>query len=131
MTEQEEEITQTPIPKNATIRQEYVKCGKFECEKIHGPYYYAYWKEKGKLKKKYIGKDYVNGFRRLCYIARGLNNVCGTWTEMKKIEYIAKQVEKGNELAQEYMTKRDAGTVSIDWAYRQIKNNIQEREFLK
>jgi hypothetical protein len=45
------------IPENATIRKEYVKCGKEICEEKHGPYYYAYWKdpEVKKLKKKYIG----------------------------------------------------------------------------
>ena len=45
------------IPENATIRKEYVKCGKEMCELKHGPYYYAYWKdlESKKLKKKYIG----------------------------------------------------------------------------
>jgi hypothetical protein len=55
------------IPRKATIRKEYVKCGKPRCEQEpHGPYYYAYWKEKmktdadksayrKKLKKKYIG----------------------------------------------------------------------------
>jgi hypothetical protein len=54
------------LPRNATIRKEYVKCGRNSCEKPHGPYYYAYWKERvsssdntsatiWKLKKKYIG----------------------------------------------------------------------------
>jgi len=45
------------IPKNATIRKEYIKCGRQMCELKHGPYYYAYWKdpESKKLKKKYIG----------------------------------------------------------------------------
>jgi hypothetical protein len=45
------------IPENATIRKEYIKCGKQICEQKHGPYYYAYWKdtESKKLKKKYIG----------------------------------------------------------------------------
>ncbi len=45
------------IPKNATIRKEYIKCGKDMCVQKHGPYYYAYWKdpECKKLKKKYIG----------------------------------------------------------------------------
>jgi hypothetical protein len=54
------------LPKNATIRKEYVKCGKSGCGLPHGPYYYAYWKEKVtsndaktavmvRLKKKYIG----------------------------------------------------------------------------
>jgi hypothetical protein len=48
------------IPENATIRKEYVKCGKEICKQKHGPYYYAYWKdpERRKLKKKYIG-DHV------------------------------------------------------------------------
>jgi hypothetical protein len=45
------------IPEKATIRKEYIKCGKQMCELKHGPYYYAYWKdhESKKLKKKYIG----------------------------------------------------------------------------
>jgi hypothetical protein len=45
------------IPENATIRKEYIRCGKEMCEIEHGPYYYAYWKdpETKKLKKRYIG----------------------------------------------------------------------------
>jgi hypothetical protein len=44
------------IPENATLRREYINCGKEICEYKHGPYYYAYWKdpESKKLKKKYI-----------------------------------------------------------------------------
>jgi hypothetical protein len=34
------------IPKNATIRREYVKCKKQDCcYERHGSYYYAYWKD--------------------------------------------------------------------------------------
>ena len=45
------------VPSNATIRKEYVRCGNPYCNRCkHGPYYYTYWKENGKLKKKYIGK---------------------------------------------------------------------------
>jgi hypothetical protein len=47
------------IPENATIRKEYVKCGKTPCyHEKHGPYYYAYWKDPAtkKIKKKYIGQ---------------------------------------------------------------------------
>jgi hypothetical protein len=46
------------IPGNATIRKEYIKCGKTPCyHGKHGPYYYAYWKDPPtkKLKKRYIG----------------------------------------------------------------------------
>ena len=45
------------LPENATIREEYVKCGKPLCLLEHGPYYYAYWRDSNtkKLNKKYIG----------------------------------------------------------------------------
>jgi hypothetical protein len=49
------------IPKNATIRNEFVKCKKPNCyRQLHGPYYYAYWKdpETKRLKKRYIGRHY-------------------------------------------------------------------------
>jgi hypothetical protein len=32
------------VPEKATIRQEYIKCGKMLCMQEDGPYYYAYWK---------------------------------------------------------------------------------------
>jgi hypothetical protein len=45
------------IPSGATIREEHVNCGKPDCNRCkHGPYFYAYWRENGKLKKKYIGR---------------------------------------------------------------------------
>ena len=44
-------------PTNASIKEEYVKCKKYSCYTCpHVPYYYAYWKENGKLKKKYAGE---------------------------------------------------------------------------
>jgi len=49
-----------------TYRQEYVKCGKAGCKcakgQGHGPYWYRYWKEGGRLKKRYIGtKKHTGG----------------------------------------------------------------------
>lgn len=35
-----------------------VNCGKSECQSCpHGPYWYAFWKEGGKTRTRYIGKD--------------------------------------------------------------------------
>jgi hypothetical protein len=43
-----------------TYRLEYVKCGKSRCqcvvEPCHGPYWYAYARVDGRLKKRYVGK---------------------------------------------------------------------------
>jgi hypothetical protein len=50
-----------PLPKTATYRQEYVRCGKATCTSCcsgpgHGPYWYAYWRDGGRLHKRYLGK---------------------------------------------------------------------------
>lgn len=44
-------------PGAVTFRQERVRCGRPTCTKCpHGPYWYAYWREDGRLRSRYIGK---------------------------------------------------------------------------
>src|SRR5258708_14665425 len=43
-----------------TYRQQFTRCGKQRCRTCregigHGPYWYAYWSEKGRTRSKYIG----------------------------------------------------------------------------
>jgi hypothetical protein len=39
-------------------RYQYVRCGRAGCEACpHGPYWYAYQKTRGKLKKTYVGRE--------------------------------------------------------------------------
>lgn len=46
------------LPRNVTYRQETVRCGKDTCTTCpHGPYWYAYWKEGGRTKSRYIGRQ--------------------------------------------------------------------------
>ena len=41
-----------------TFRQERVRCGRASCSRCpHGPYWYAYWREGGRLRSRYIGKE--------------------------------------------------------------------------
>ena len=41
-----------------TYRQERVRCGRENCTRCpHGPYWYAYWREDGRLRSRYIGKE--------------------------------------------------------------------------
>ena len=41
-----------------TYRQERVRCSREGCTGCpHGPYWYAYWRENGRLRSRYIGKD--------------------------------------------------------------------------
>lgn len=46
------------LPPTLTYRQEMVRCGKSGCRSCpHGPYWYAYWKEDGRTRKRYIGRS--------------------------------------------------------------------------
>lgn len=41
-----------------TFRCEYVRCGKPGCRSCpHGPYWYAYWREGKRTRKRYVGKN--------------------------------------------------------------------------
>ena len=47
-----------PETAHVTYRREEVRCGKPGCKSCpHGPYWYAYWREDGKLRSRYIGPD--------------------------------------------------------------------------
>jgi hypothetical protein len=47
-----------------SYRQQHVKCGKTGCKSCpHGPYWYAYWREDGRLRSRYIGKELPGGGR--------------------------------------------------------------------
>lgn len=39
-----------------TYRLEEVRCGKANCTRCpHGPYWYAYWREDGRVRSRYLG----------------------------------------------------------------------------
>ena len=128
------------IPPNATIREEYVRCGNYTCQKcnfdgygdnqekqrFHGPYLYAYWKQDKKLKKIYIGKswdDYRN--------SKIAEKVDLTSTQYRKSKFVRDVACKGNQLAIQYLEKSKNHGVSIDWAYRVIINSNREQRTLK
>jgi hypothetical protein len=51
-----------PAEARETYRQEYTRCGRPHCKHCvkgpgHGPYWYAYRRENGKLRKRYVGKE--------------------------------------------------------------------------
>ena len=45
-----------PDGAKVTYRREEVRCGKANCTRCpHGPYWYAYWREGGRLRSRYLG----------------------------------------------------------------------------
>jgi hypothetical protein len=114
------------IPLNATIRQEYVKCGNPDCQNSHGPYFYAYWKQDKKLKKRYVGKN-LEDFS-LGKIAKEIKIKPSL---LIKFKFIEQQASKGNVLAKQYLEKLRKEEVSIDWAHRVLINSIRQQKMLK
>ena len=115
-------------PENATIREEYVTCGNVDCpcfedkDQRHGPYLYAYWREHSKLKKMYLGKsmaDYYEG--RICKIVKIPHS------HYRKFKYVINLAEKGHPIAMEYKKKVDDEEVSMDWAFRRVRQSMGER----
>jgi len=52
-----------PIDAHITYSQQYRRCGKPDCPRCaaggagHGPYWFAYWREGGRLRSRYLGKQ--------------------------------------------------------------------------
>lgn len=45
------------LPAGLRYRQEHVRCGRDTCTTCpHGPYWYAYWKQDGRTRRRYIGR---------------------------------------------------------------------------
>ena len=45
-------------PGKISYRRQSVRCGKPGCTRCpHGPYWYAYWREDGRVRTRYIGKE--------------------------------------------------------------------------
>jgi hypothetical protein len=116
----------TEIPPNATIRQEYVKCGNPDCQNQHGPYLYAYWKQDKKLNKKYIGKNLEDFSHR-----KTAKEIKLRPSQLIKFMFIEREASKGNVLAKQYLEKLRKEEVSIDWAHRAIINSIHQQRMLK
>jgi hypothetical protein len=57
------EVVETAQVGRITYQSELIKCGKANCRcatqgSLHGPYWYGYRKDKGRLKSWYIGKEF-------------------------------------------------------------------------
>jgi hypothetical protein len=113
------------IPANATIRQEYVKCGDPDCQNSHGPYLYAYWKQDKKLKKRYVGKNLEDFGLKIAKEIKLKPSL------LIKLKFIEEEASKDNVLAKQYLEKLRKEEVSIDWAHRVLINSIRQQRMLK
>src|ERR1019366_3508550 len=74
-----------------TYRQQYTRCGKQRCRKCregtgHGPYWYAYWSEKGRTVSKYVGVQLPADIAELVGGTRLITTPSDTLTPIENIE---------------------------------------------
>jgi hypothetical protein len=135
----EEEATTTPDKNNdndvpwdrATPRWEFRTCGRWDCKckqsrhQRHGPYLTLYWKDKGKLKKKYLGRTLADSKDHDEFIIElGCKEVAEKTgmrhKQLMKFMRIVMEAKKGNKVAQEYQLKIEKKECTIDWAYKSV-----------
>ena len=62
------------LPKTPAVCIHWVRCGKTGCQcaqgELHGPYYYLFWRENGRLRKRYIRIDSVADVVTACAARR-------------------------------------------------------------
>ena len=122
----------------ATIRMEYRSTRQNLL-----PYYYAYWKDKGVLRKRYIGKSIGEYKQKLDRLK--LNKELGiNWTTIQwdKYEILKIAATCGSQIAAKYLKRFDifgartsssssapedipVKMASIDWAFRVVRNEIR------
>lgn len=80
------------------LRAEMKRCGRDNCrcarDELHGPYFYRYYRENGRLHKRYVRKSDVVAAQAQC----------DAWSSFKAQERQARQRRKGaaNEAREEY-----------------------------
>ena len=82
-----------------SICAQYVKCGKSNCKcasgQFHGPYFAAFWKENGRIRKRYIRLADVEQMRELSEQPRQLMqdiSKCGSY--VRELKALVRDYEK-------------------------------------
>lgn len=59
-----------PLPKSGAVCAQWVRCGHPRCRcasgELHGPYHYLFWRERGRLRKRYVPLGDVERVRTSC-----------------------------------------------------------------
>ena len=78
------------IPVKGTVHAQWVRCGKPNCRchegHKHGPYYHLFWREGGRLRKRYLKPAEVAEVRAACEARRANQRLLkDMWEEFRSI----------------------------------------------
>jgi hypothetical protein len=92
------------LPKMGAVCAHWVRCGRPSCRcangELHGPYHYLFWRDSGRLRKRYV-KTADAADMRAEYAARQAQmrqdraTVQSGWQEWRKLAGSLREVERG------------------------------------
>ena len=69
-----------------TVCQQWVRCGRPGCRcargRLHGPYFYRFWRDGGRLRKQYVRRSDVERVRGQCQARRRELRELADWREV-------------------------------------------------
>jgi hypothetical protein len=91
--------TATPLPYRFSVCAQYVKCGKSNCKcasgRLHGPYFAAFWKVSGRIRKRYVRLADVKQMRELSEQPRLLlREIAGNNAMLRELRALVRDYEK-------------------------------------
>jgi len=76
------------LPKTlpGVVCQQWVRCGRPGCRcargSLHGPYFYRFWRDGGRLRKEYVRRSDVEQVRAQCQARRQARQELADWREV-------------------------------------------------
>jgi hypothetical protein len=89
-----------PLPKTlpGAVCQQFVRCGRRNCRcamgRLHGPYFYRFWREGGRLRKSYILRTDVERVRSQCQARRQFQTeLVAAWKDYREMLNLVRTTE--------------------------------------
>lgn len=89
------------LPKTlaGVVCQQFVRCGRANCRcrlgQPHGPYFYRFWRDRGRLRKAYVRRADVTRVRAECEARQKMRVATATgWQEWRAMVEVVKQAER-------------------------------------
>jgi hypothetical protein len=93
--------TAGPLPKTlpGAVCAQWVRCGRPGCRcargALHGPYFYRFWRDAGRLRKQYIRRPDVDRVRAQCQARRqGRQQLAAGWALWRGMTAFVREVEQ-------------------------------------
>jgi hypothetical protein len=102
-TKNPETLPKIPLP--GVVRPQWVRCGRPNCRcargDLHGPYFYRFWREGGRLRKEYVKQSEVEQVRACCDERRRSRQQLGAaWRQWRQLADALRQADlAGNSAA--------------------------------